>query len=468
MNISLRNRIALFYLSATSVITLLLFVVIYQVVYNTSFKNLDERLEFEALDILDDIDMNLDTVYFIDESEWSEKEHSDVEVYPIFAEVTNIEKKSVIKTPNLKSNSLSITPGITENFNSRLSEKQIRQLQRPILNKKGKLIGYIIIAIPVEGAINVINSLKNVLFISYPVLLLILFLISRYIAGKSITPLIKINEEAQKITKESLGTRIDLPKNKDEIHELAGTINGLMNRLEDAVLREKQFTADASHELRTPLSVIKGTLEVLIRKPRDVSQYQNKIQYCIKEVDRIGVLIDQLLMLARFESQEVHSNEIEIELNQSVQYCIHRLSEYAADKGIVINFYEKNKYFVCADPSLIDIILENLLSNAIKYSNESKQIDITLNETKNEVTCSIKDYGIGMSPEQIKRVFDRFYRTDEARSTEAGGHGIGMAIVKRLADLQKIKVSFSSEILKGTKVSLTFSKKKTNKPLFLQ
>lgn len=458
----------MFYLSATSVITLLLFVVIYQVVYNTSFKNLDERLDFEALDIIDDIDMNRDSVYFIDESEWSEKEHSDVEVYPIFAEVTDIKMRSLKKTPNLKSNSLSITPGITENFNSRLSEKQIRQLQRPILNNRGKLIGYIIIAIPVEGAINVITSLKNVLFISYPVLLFILFFISRYIAGKSITPLVKINEEAQKITKENLSTRIELPKNKDEIYELAGTINGLMSRLEDAVLREKQFTADASHELRTPLSVIKGTLEVLIRKPREVSQYQNKIQYCIKEVDRIGVLIDQLLMLARFESEEVHSNETEIELNQSVQYCIHRLKEYAGDKGIVINFEDKNKYFVCADPSLLDIILENLLSNAIKYSNESKKIDVELSETENAVTCSIKDYGIGMNQEQINRVFDRFYRSDEARSTEAGGHGIGMAIVKRLTDIQNIKVSYSSEILKGTIVSLSFDKKNIPNSLLLQ
>lgn len=459
MNISLRNRIALFYLSATSVITLLLFVVIYQVVYNTSFKTLDERLEFEALDILDDIDMTLDTVYFIDESEWSEKEHSDVEVYPIFAEVTNIEKRSLKKTPNLKSNSLIIIPGITENFNTRISDKQIRQLQQPILNKNGQLIGYIMIAIPVEGAINVISSLKNVLLISYPVLLLILFFISRYIAGKSITPLIKINAEAQKITKENLSTRIELPKNKDEIHELAGTINSLMNRLEDAVLREKQFTSDASHELRTPLSVIKGTLEVLIRKPREALHYQNKIQYCIKEVDRIGVLIDQLLMLARFESEKVHSNETKIELNQNVQYCIHRLSEYAADKGIRINFDEMNRYFVHADSALLDIILENLFSNAIKYSNESKQIDVSLNESENEVTCSIKDYGIGMNQEQIKRVFDRFYRSEEARSTEAGGHGIGMAIVKRLTELQSIKVSYSSEILKGTTVKLTFDKK---------
>ena len=102
MNISLRNRIALFYLSATSVITLLLFVVIYQVVFSASYNNIEERLEFEALDILDDIDMNRDTVFFTDLSEWSEKEHQNVEVYPIFAEVINIEKRTLKKTPTLK------------------------------------------------------------------------------------------------------------------------------------------------------------------------------------------------------------------------------------------------------------------------------------------------------------------------------------------------------------------------------
>ncbi|MEO8512434.1 MAG: ATP-binding protein [Ignavibacteria bacterium] len=459
MNISLRNRIALFYLSATSVITLLLFVVIYQVVYNTSFDSLDERLEFEALDILDDLDMNRDTVFFTDVSEWSEKEHQDVEVYPIFAEVTNIDKMTLKKTPNLKNDSLNFIPSAGNTFNSQLHNKQVRQLQSPILNKKGNLLGYILIAVPLEGAASVVNNLRNVLIVSYPVLLIILFFISRYIAGKSIIPLIKVNREAKTITKENLNTRITLPKYKDEIHELAKTINGLMNRLEDAVLREKQFTADASHELRTPLSVIRGTLEVLIRKPREAAHYQNKIQYCITEVDRIGILIEQLLMLARFESSQINSKTIEIELNQSIKYCVFRLREYAAEKGININFEDKNKYVVYADPSLLDIILENLFTNAIKYSNESKQIDVFLNDREIEITCSIKDYGIGMNDEQLSRVFDRFYRSEEARSTEVGGHGIGLAIVKRLADLQNITVSYSSEILKGTTVTLAFGKK---------
>lgn len=459
MNISLRNRIALFYLSATSVITLLLFVVIYQVVFSASYNNIEERLEFEALDILDDIDMNRDTVFFTDISEWSEKEHQNVEVYPIFAEVINIEKRTLKKTPNLKNDSLNIQLTAGTFFNSQIHDKPVRQMQNPIINNKGKLIGYIVVAVPVEGASTVVANLRNVLIVSYPVLLIILFFISRYIAGRSIIPLTKVNREARAITKENLNTRIDLPENKDEIHELAQTINNLMERLEDAVLREKQFTSDASHELRTPLSVIKGTLEVLIRRPREAEYYQSKIQYCIKEVDRIGVLIDQLLMLARFESSEIKLEAAEIELNQSIHYCIFRLREYAQDKGIKINFEEKNKSFVNADPALLDVILENLFTNAIKYSGDSKQIDVHLEETEIEVTCSIKDYGIGMSKEQLLRVYDRFYRSDEARSTEAGGHGIGMAIVKRLTDLQNIKVKYSSEILKGTMVTLSFPKK---------
>ncbi len=463
MNISLRNRIALFYLSATSVITLLLFVVIYQVVYSTSFENLDERLEFEALDILDDLDLDRDTVFFFDLSEWSEKEHLNAEVYPIFAEVSNIEKNTLKKTPNLKNASLTKLPGIggADNFNSQLSDRQVRQTQKPIINKKGNLIGYVIVAVPLEGAAYVVANLRNVLIVSYPILLILLFFITRFIAGKSITPLIEITGEAQKITKENLNKRIELPKNKDEIHKLAQSINSLMNRLEDAVLREKQFTADASHELRTPLSVIKGTLEVLIRKPRDIEHYQNKIQYCIKEVDRIGTLIDQLLMLARFESAQIESKVTEIELNQNIMYCIFRISEYSADKGIMINFEQKAKYFVRADSSLLDIILENLLSNAVKYSNQSKHIDVFLTESENEITCSIKDYGIGMNKEQLLRVFDRFYRSEEARSTDASGHGIGLAIVKRLAELQNIRVNYLSEPLTGTTVSLIFDKKTT-------
>ena len=164
-------------------------------------------------------------------------------------------------------------------------------------------------------------------------------------------------------------------------------------------------------------------------------------------------------MLARFESEEIHTTKIEVDLNPIIQYCIHRLNEQTSDKGIIINFDDSSKADVFADPSLLEIIFENLLTNAVKYSNGGSQIDVFLDQSGEEVKCSIRDYGIGMKPEQIMRVFDRFYRSEEARSTEAGGHGIGMAIVKRLSDLQNIEVVYKSEISKGTTATLIFKQK---------
>ena len=177
-----------------------------------------------------------------------------------------------------------------------------------------KLWLILLVAVPLEESELVLENLQKALLISYPIILIILFLTTRYIAGKSIAPINNVITTANKITRENLRERILLPENKDEIHLLISTINELLNRLEDNLLREKQFTSDASHELRTPLSVIKGTLEVLIRKPRDVQQYEEKINYCIRETDRMTKLIDQLLLLARYDSGKVLPNKIQVDL----------------------------------------------------------------------------------------------------------------------------------------------------------
>ena len=127
----------------------------------------------------------------------------------------------------------------------------------------------------------IVLILKNILLISFPIILILLFLIARFFAGKSIQPIRTVIETSNKITKDNLQTRIPLPQNKDELYILSQNINNLLDRIENAIEREKQFTSDASHELRTPLAVIKGTMEVLIRKPRNQQEYEDKIQFCI-------------------------------------------------------------------------------------------------------------------------------------------------------------------------------------------
>ncbi len=459
MNFKLRNRIAFFYMTATAVITALLFLTIYAVVHNTAYNHLDDELQFEAGDVRDDIAYARDSIIFVDTSEWSEEEHKAIEVNPIFIQVSDKNNKIIKKTGNLKTSSLIVLPQIISDyyFNTEISEKQIRQEQTALINPDGNISGYISIAVPLEGAAQVVAHLGNVLMVSYPIVLLILFLVSRGIAGKSIYPIQKVTNTAEKITNENLSERIELPPHKDEIYTLTTTINSLLDRLEDAVLREKQFTSDASHELRNPLASIKGTLEVLIRKPRDIEYYEDKISYCIKEVNRMSVIIDQLLMLARYESGNLKPLTSEIILNDSINYTILRMQDYAEDYGIKISFVDKDKFLVKADASMLDVILENLLSNSIKYSNGSKNIDVKIEKNEDRVKCSVIDHGMGMKKEQISRIFDRFYRSDEARSSSVGGHGIGLAIVKRLADVQHLGISFTSEQSKGTTATITFN-----------
>lgn len=459
MKFKLRNRIALFYMTAVAVITGLLFLTIYTVVHNTVYNHLDDQLQFEVDDVKDDIAYTKDSLILVDTSEWGEEEHKAVEVYPIFIEVFDRNSQVIKKTGNLKKENLPVFPSILTdyNFNSQIESKQIWQGQRALINAEGNTVGYIEIALPLEGSYRVIAHLGNILLVSYPIVLLILFLVSRGIAGKSIYPIQIVTKTAEKITNENLSQRIELPPNKDEIFTLTTTINSLLDRLEDAVLREKQFTSDASHELRNPLASIKGTLEVLIRKPRDVEYYESKISYCIKEVNRMSVIIDQLLMLARYESGNIKPVTVEISLKDIINYTVIRMEDYARYYGIKINFDAKEDYVVKADASMLDVILENLISNSIKYSNGSKNVDIKLNREGTHTVCSVIDYGIGMKDEQVARIFDRFYRSEEARNSNVGGHGIGLAIVKRLADVQHLGIEFSSQPQKGTTATITFN-----------
>ncbi len=168
-------------------------------------------------------------------------------------------------------------------------------------------------------------------------------------------------------------------------------------------------------------------------------------------------IIDQLLLLARYESGKIEPQTREIELNENIRYAIMMMDSMAKEKGISINFDDEKKYKVKADPSMLDVILQNLISNSVKYSNGSKKIDIYLEEKDKILSCSVKDYGIGMKEEELSRIFDRFYRSAEARGTQHAGDGIGLAIVKRLADLQNLTITYTSKPSKGTTATIIFN-----------
>ncbi|MCU7525675.1 MAG: HAMP domain-containing histidine kinase [Ignavibacteria bacterium] len=458
-NLSIKNRIALFFMIATAILITLLFATIYVVVYNTVFNHLDSDLEAESIEVHRNLVILNDRFVITNSEEWMEKEHRQIEVNPTFVEIVDRNGNLTKKTGNLLYGNLKFDPSIKTKkfFDARLSGAPIRQLQMPIENPSGLTLGYLIIAIPLEESALVLRNLRNVLAVAIPLVLILLYFITKFIAGKSMAPIDTVISTAEKITKENIDKRIELPVHKDELYTLTYTINDLLDRLQDAVLREKQFTSDASHELRTPLAVLKGTLEVLVRKPRSTEQYETKIKYCIDEVNRMSNLVDQLLMLARYESGKTEPKMQKIDIAGIIEHTILRMQHGINAKRISLSFDSEAPVYASADEAMLEIILDNIISNSVKYSGMDTSINITLKTDNGKAVCTIQDCGIGMEEEEIEKIFDRFYRIDESRSSRISGSGLGLAIVKKLADLQKLRLRVESKPGNGTTFSIYFN-----------
>ena len=458
--LSFKNRIALNYIITTGLLILVVFSATYFTVKFTVYKHIDENLMIEIEDHLKEIKIENKKVIFMDAEEWEEREHNSVDVNPVFVQFFDLNKKVIEKSPNLKNEVLVFHESKEhyELFDTHLLGSKIRQIQIP-LQVKSKKIGYLIIAMSLADSAKVLKNLLDTLLIAFPIILVLLFLIARFFAGRSIKPINAIINTSKVITKDNLKTRIPLPKTRDELFTLSKTINNLLNRIEDAIEREKQFTSDASHELRTPLTVIKGTLEVLIRKPRDNKEYEEKIKYCINEVDHLNALVDQLLLMARFENQKQNINTESVYLNSVILDVLTLNSEKIKAKNIEVKFDAETDFHIQSDNFLVITILRNIISNAIKYTNNGGSILIMLLKQNGKTICKIKDDGIGIAKGDLEAILNPFFRSNSTDHPEIKGTGLGLSIVKRTTELLNIKFKIESEIEIGTIVYLTFNDK---------
>ncbi|UOQ79506.1 HAMP domain-containing protein [Hymenobacter sp. 5414T-23] len=269
MALTFKNRIALHYMLATAALVAVAYTLVFLVVRQQVYAGLDARLRFEAAKHSKELTIVGHTIHFAHKNEWEEREHREVDVDPLFIQINDLYGHLLDRSPNLKADKLVFDPQQAQQrlLNLELRGKAVRQVQETVL-RDGKPVGYVVAAISSEAAQQVLDRLGVALLLSFPVVLLGLFGSARLLAGRSIAPINAITATTNRITRSNLAERIALPPRPDELHTLATAINGLLERIEQAVEREKQFTADASHELHTPLAVLKGTLEVLVRKPR--------------------------------------------------------------------------------------------------------------------------------------------------------------------------------------------------------
>lgn len=460
MSLSFKNRIAFYYLIATALLTALVFFMIFHVVESSVYLHLDNDLIYEAHKHEKEIKLEDGRVVFRNKAEWEEREHREAVVNPVFIQVVGLDGEIMDKSPNLKEDVLAYRLQLeaVQPFDALLRGRSIRQVQVPVSFHNEKK-AYLITAISLENSKGVLARLRNILFFSFPIVLLLLFTITRIIAAQSIQPIRAITKTADNITRNNLNERIAMPKNRDELFSLTSSINHLLERVEEALDREKQFTADASHELRTPLTVLKGTLEVLIRKSRTQQEYEEKIQSAINEIDRMGVAVEQLLTLARVDNMARMENMQNLNLLLILDGIIHRNAALLKTKNIQVDISTGEEPSIFSEPHLVNLLLDNIFSNAVKYSEKDSRIQVEVKEQARWVLCVIKDEGIGIRAEDLNKVFTPFFRSDSLRHKDIKGNGLGLAIVKKIAFLLRAEIEFDSQAGQGTKVYIRFPKR---------
>jgi signal transduction histidine kinase len=299
------------------------------------------------------------------------------------------------------------------------------------------------------------NNLFYILLFIVPIILIFSIIGGYFLIYKSFLPIETMIKKLKNITAISLSKRLEIRNSHDEIDKLSHEINSLLTRLEIAFDKISQFSSDASHELKTPLTIIRGEIEVSLRKERSSSEYVQTLKSCLDEVLLIQQTVDDLLFLAKNENDftdafhACYSDEIILD-------SIKELKSFAVLKHITLKHQLQDNVILHAHFALLKIALKNILKNAISFSHQNQEVIVSTYCHHEYFYIQITDFGIGMNAEDQTKIFEKFYRTDKSRNKDSGGTGLGMAIVEKIIQLHHAHIELQSQENKGTSVTVTF------------
>ena len=309
------------------------------------------------------------------------------------------------------------------------------------------------------------RSAFTVILIIIPLILLLTALGGYLITKKAFSPINNIIRTADKIcTENDIRQRIEINplSKKDELYDLSVTLNMMLDKIEGLIMQEKQFSSDASHELRTPISVILAQGEYLL-DIADTEKEKELAKNIVDKAKQISKLVSELLLLARIDQNRHKLNTEKIDLSVLIDITAENLTDMAKDKNIdIITDVEENT-IVYADEALLLSAITNLVTNAIKYSEENKPVVISAYNSGNNTKISVRDAGIGIPPEKLDKIWERFYRVDDVRNDEYGSSGLGLAMVKSIIELHGGEICVRSEVRSGTEFIITLKSNNKHK-----
>jgi len=332
--------------------------------------------------------------------------------------------------------------GGTGGFPLRLAWQKVTIRGRPLI------LG---VADPQRKYEGVLGAFTSVLLLSTPFILALATVCGWWLGRRALAPVARITDDARAIGERNLSARLAVPDSQDELQRLSETLNQMLDRIEQSFTRTKRFTADASHELRAPMTLIHTAAEFSLRRERSREDLVESMQKILRESRRTTALIDDLLLLARGDAGRERPELTVVDAEPLMRDIAQQATAMAAAKGVHADLHlEAGVLPVNAHEPHLRRLLLILVDNALKFTASGGRITIAGSMDAKEVTISVADTGIGIAPDDLPHVFERFWRADKVRSREVGGTGLGLAIAKQIAEQHRARLEVHSEVGRGS------------------
>lgn len=267
---------------------------------------------------------------------------------------------------------------------------------------------------------------------------------------RALRPVDLMTGKAELISHHNLDDRLPVPHSGDELEHLAEALNHMIGRLHDTLANSQRFLADASHELRTPLTVVRGELETLAQDARLPREVADRMGSLLEEAERLSKIVERLFALSRLDAGEAQAEWVRFDLAGLAAGTAEQMSLLAEDKRIRLVCESHQPVEVEGDRARLKQVVVNLLDNAIKYTPEGGSIRLAVSALAGEAVLEVADTGIGIPPEALPHVFERFYRVDESRSRQPDGAGLGLAIIKSICKAHSGEIEVESALGRGS------------------
>jgi heavy metal sensor kinase len=297
------------------------------------------------------------------------------------------------------------------------------------------------------------NNFTRTYFLVLPGMLLLTGLLGWWLAGRAIQPLNSVAQAAQTITGSNLSLRIPRRRANDELDHLIDSFNRMTARLSRSFEQIRQFSTDVSHELRTPLTAIRGQLEVALFTAETPEQYRDAILNSLEDVEKLSSIVRALLLLSQAESGQLVLQKAPLDLAKAVEDVVDQFQIPAEEKNLSLTASLEPGVVLNVDRTQIDRLISNLLSNALKYTQVGGTIHVSVarDEDPGWTRLVIEDTGVGISPENLPHIFDRFYRVRNPQTNVIQGLGLGLSFVKWIVSAHDGTIQVESEPGKGTR-----------------